>query len=79
MAASKGAVSSKVAVINPAFKWAVIINCVICIVTMATMVVAVFAPQTDLATRLFVTCEKVFTLTAGAFIGLLGGKASGPG
>jgi len=79
MVTAKGASSSKSVVVNPAFKWAVLINCVICIVTMTTMIVAVFAPQSELSTRLFTTCEKVFTLTAGAFIGLLGGKASGPG
>jgi hypothetical protein len=68
-----------VAVVNPTFKWAVIINCIICGLTLTIMLcLALFSTQDKLAEKLFFTCEKVFTLTAGAFIGLLGGKASGP-
>ena len=75
--ASKASVP--VAVVNPTFKWAVIINCIICASTLIIMLcLALFSSQDKLAEKLFFTCEKVFTLTAGAFIGLLGGKASGP-
>jgi hypothetical protein len=75
--ASKASVP--VAVVNPTFKWAVIINCIICPSTLIIMLgLALFSTQDKLAEKLFFTCEKVFTLTAGAFIGLLGGKASGP-
>jgi hypothetical protein len=79
VAPSKSRAQVPVAVVNPTFKWAVIINCVICTATLVIMVcLALFSSQDKLAEKLFFTCEKVFTLTAGAFIGLLGGKASGP-
>jgi hypothetical protein len=77
----KAAASSRaIVIVNPTFKWAVIINCVICISTLMIMLAVAITSQKEnkLAEQLFSTCEKVFTLTAGAFIGLLGGKASGP-
>ena len=66
--------------INPTFKWAVIVNCVLCVVTFVTMIVVFLLAQDDnkFAERLFITCEKVFVMTAGAFIGLLGGRAARP-
>ncbi len=72
--------SKPVVVINPAFKWAVIINIVICTTTLCTMILVVIlaSKENRLAEQLYSTCEKVFTLTTGAFIGLLGGKASSP-
>jgi hypothetical protein len=79
VATSKSQAPVPVTVVNPTFKWAVIINCIICAATLIIMVcLALFSSQDKLAEKLFFTCEKVFTLTAGAFIGLLGGKASGP-
>jgi hypothetical protein len=63
--------------INPTFKWAVIVNAALCVTTLIVMCAAAFlpAPSNVLAERLFTVCEKFFTLTAGAFVGLLGGRA----
>ena len=63
--------------INPTFKWAVIINAALCIVSLVVMCAAagLSGNSNVLAERLFGVCEKVFTLTAGAFVGLLGGRA----
>lgn len=71
--------TKKTVKINPTFKWAVIINCILCFVCLIIMLIAAFFGQgNELAKNLFTTCEKVFTLTAGAFIGLLGGRAAAP-
>jgi hypothetical protein len=66
---------------NPTFKALVIINCTLCFLTLAVMVWAAASsddPMSKGKERLFTACEHVFTLTAGAFIGLLGGKAASP-
>jgi hypothetical protein len=63
--------------INPTFKWAVIINSALCVSSLAVMCAAagLSSDSNVLAERLFGVREKVFTLTAGAFVGLLGGRA----
>jgi threonine/homoserine/homoserine lactone efflux protein len=74
------ATKKPVVINNPTFKWAVIINCIICALCLAIMVIltVVASEKNELALRLYGTCDKVFTLTAGAFLGLLGGKAASP-
>src|ERR1700739_4880529 len=67
--------------VNPLFKLLIIINlslCVICPVVMVTVGVAASDPITELQRQLYSACETVFKMTAGAFIGLLGGKAASP-
>ena len=66
--------------INPMFKLLLWINAALCVVTLAVMVWAANKPEpiSKTADRLFNACEHVFTLTAGAFIGLLGGRAAAP-
>jgi hypothetical protein len=57
-----------------------VINAALCVVTFGAMIwLATFSePLPKAADRLFNACEHVFTLTAGAFIGLLGGRAAAP-
>ena len=65
--------------INPMFKLLLWINAILCLVTLGVMVWGATLPEpTKAADRLFNACEHVFTLTAGAFIGLLGGRAASP-
>ncbi len=66
--------------INPMFKLLLWINATLCVVTLGVMVWAANKPEPvpKAAERLFNACEHVFTLTAGAFIGLLGGRAAAP-
>jgi hypothetical protein len=67
--------------INPMFKLLLWINAALCIVTLGVMVwIAGFSddPTPKARERLMNACEHVFTLTAGAFIGLLGGRAAAP-
>jgi hypothetical protein len=67
--------------INPMFKLLLWINAALCVVALGVMVwiASAFAdPAPKTADRLFNACEHVFTLTAGAFIGLLGGRAAAP-
>ena len=63
------------------FKLLLWINVVLCAITLFTMIgFASFIPD-ELGRHqqvLFNTCEKIFTLTAGTLIGLLGGKAGSP-
>lgn len=68
------------ATINTTFKWAVIVNAILCFLTLAVMCsAAVLGSDSNLLLeRLFSVCEKTFLLTAGAFVGLLGGRAAGP-
>ena len=66
--------------INPMFKLLLWINATMCVVTFGAMIwLTTFQePMPKTAERLFNACEHVFTLTAGAFIGLLGGRAAAP-
>jgi hypothetical protein len=66
--------------INPMFKLLLWINAALCVVTLGVMVWAANQPEAapKAAERLFNACENVFTLTAGAFTGLLGGRAADP-
>lgn len=71
----------KLLAINPTFKLLVWINLVLCAATFALMIALSFwgaNPLSKPQEQLFSTAEKVFTLTAGAFIGLLGGRAAAP-
>jgi hypothetical protein len=66
--------------INPMFKLLLWINAALCVVTLGVMIwiAGQAEPLPKAADRLFNACEHVFTLTAGAFIGLLGGRAAAP-
>jgi hypothetical protein len=67
--------------INPMFKLLLWINAALCIVTLGVMVwISAIGeePMPKARERLMNACEHVFTLTAGAFIGLLGGRAAAP-
>jgi uncharacterized membrane protein YfcA len=67
--------------INPMFKLLLWINGALCIITLGIMVwIASYVeePIPKARERLMNACEHVFTLTAGAFIGLLGGRAAAP-
>jgi hypothetical protein len=66
---------------NPVFNWLIIINSLLCLTTLIVMIWAASDPADPMPKgkeRLFNACEHVFTLTAGAFIGLLGGRAATP-
>jgi hypothetical protein len=68
-------------VINPLFKLLIWVNSVLCVLTFVGMVaMALFAPKdpTPAQVQLSTACETVFKMTAGAFIGLLGGRAAAP-
>jgi hypothetical protein len=66
--------------IHPMFKLLLVINSVLCVVTLLVMIylgtIITDEKTPILQERLFNACEKIFTLTAGAFIGLLGGRAA---
>ena len=68
--------------VNPMFKLLLGINAALCVGTLGVMIwiAAAFAeePMPKARERLMNACEHVFTLTAGAFIGLLGGRAAAP-
>jgi hypothetical protein len=66
--------------VNPMFKLLPWINAALCVVTLGVMLwLSTFPdPMSKAPERLFNACEHVFTLTAGAFIGLLGGRAAAP-
>ncbi len=67
--------------INPMFKLLIIINltlCGFCLIVMVTVGLTATREPTELQRQLYGACETVFKMTAGAFIGLLGGKASQP-
>jgi len=74
------AASSGTITVNPMFKLLLGINAALCVVSLRVMVwTANFEePMPKARERLFNACEHVFTLTAGAFIGLLGGRAAAP-
>jgi hypothetical protein len=70
-------------VVNPLFKLLVAINIGLCLMTFAVMVaIWIWGSNENPAPRaqenLYNTCETVFKMTAGAFIGLLGGRAAAP-
>ena len=70
-----------VVTINPLFKLLIWINAGLCLVSFMGMVVlALFArePMTRAQETLSTACETVFKMTAGAFIGLPGGRAAAP-
>ena len=63
------------------FKLLLWINAAMCIVTLGVMIWIAGSgddPMPKARERLMNACEHVFTLTAGAFIGLLGGRAAAP-
>ncbi len=67
--------------INPMFKLLLWINGALCAVTLGVMIWIAASPDDPLPKareRVLNACEHVFTLTAGAFIGLLGGRAAAP-
>ncbi len=67
--------------INPLFKLLIWVNSLLCLLTFIGMVVMAFtAPKdpTPAQVQLSTACETVFKMTAGAFIGLLGGRAAAP-
>jgi hypothetical protein len=67
--------------INPMFKLLLWINGALCVITLGVMVwiaASTEEPMAKARERLMNTCEHVFTLTAGAFVGLLGGRAAAP-
>jgi hypothetical protein len=77
---AKAPPSANTITVNPMFKLLLWINSVLCVVSLGVMVWAANQPEpvSKAAERLFNACEHVFTLTAGAFIGLLGGRAAAP-
>jgi hypothetical protein len=75
------AIAKPVITINPYFKLLICINCALCVITLIGMILlAFFAPEpmTKAQEQLAGACEAVFKMTAGAFIGLLGGRAAAP-
>lgn len=75
------ATAKPIAVSNPYFKLLLGINAFMWLATGGVMVYAAFwgpDPLTKTQEQLFGTCEKVFFMTSGAFIGLLGGRAATP-
>lgn len=73
--------SKPTVVINPLFKLLIWVNSALCVLTFVGMVaMAFFAPKdpTPAQVQLSTACETVFKMTAGAFIGLLGGRAAAP-
>jgi hypothetical protein len=70
-----------IAISNPYFKLLLGINAVMWVVTSVVMVCAAFLgpdPLTKTQEQLYGAFEKVFFMTSGAFIGLLGGRAATP-
>jgi hypothetical protein len=67
--------------INPMFKLLLWINTALCVGTLTVMITIAFSghePMPKAMERLLNVCEHVFTLTSGAFVGLLGGRVSSP-
>lgn len=71
---------NKEVTINAMFKLMLWINGAMCAVTLGVVWLAATSdePLPKARERLMNACEHVFTLTAGAFIGLLGGRAAAP-
>ncbi len=73
--------ASKAVSINPMFKLLLWINSALCAVTLGVMIWIAGStddPMPKARERLLNASEHIFTLTAGAFIGLLGGRAAAP-
>jgi hypothetical protein len=71
----------KVVVSTTYFKLLLWINVALCVATLLTMIGLASFVAEELNRHqqmLFNTCKKIFTLTAGTLIGLLGGKAGSP-
>ena len=68
--------------IHPMFKLLLWINTALCLATFAVMIAIAFSSQEEPMPkgieRLLNVSEHVFTLTSGAFVGLLGGRAASP-
>jgi len=65
--------------INPAYKLLVWVNILLCGGTLFIMLIVCNSPpDSPYVKKLFDTCETIFKMTSGAFIGLLGGRASIP-
>jgi hypothetical protein len=67
--------------INPLFKLLLIVNSALCVASGAVMIVMAITvpdPMTKAQDRLLNDFGHVFTVTTGAFIGLLGGRAGAP-
>jgi hypothetical protein len=67
--------------VNPMFKLLLWINGALCAVTLGVMIWIAGSPDDPMPKareRLLNACEHVFTLPAGAFIRLLGGRAAAP-
>lgn len=67
--------------INPLFKLLIWVNAALCLLTFIGMVVMAFVTSekpTPAQMQLATACETVFKMPAGAFIGLLGGRAAAP-
>ena len=70
-----------IALSSPYFKLLLGIVSIMWLATGGVMVYAAFwgpDPLTNAQERLFGACEKVFYMTSGAFIGLLGGRVGMP-
>jgi len=70
-----------IAVSNPYYKLLLLINSAMWLTTCGVMVYAAFwgpDPLTKTQEQLFGAFEKVFFMTSGVFIGLLGGRAATP-
>lgn len=68
----------RTAVINPAFKLGFIANCVICLASFFGAICVSYLPPGKHDEELFFVFKHLLMVGGGAFIGLLGGKASGP-
>jgi hypothetical protein len=66
--------------VNPLFKLLILINLSLCAICLSVMVVLGLTSKepTELQRQLYSACETVFKMTAGAFIGLLAGRAAAP-
>lgn len=71
----------KLAVSNPYFKLLLWIIVALCASTLLTMIGLAFygSDENRFQQMLMTTCEKIFTVAAGALVGLLGGKAGSGG
>jgi hypothetical protein len=65
----------------PLFKIGIWINRALCLGTFSVMIAVAFSghdPMPKAMERLAIVCEHVFTLTSGAFVGLLAGRGAVP-
>ncbi len=76
--ASAQATPALTVAVSPLFKLLILVNALLCLVSFAGLLLAAFAshePMTKGQEQLSAACDTVFKMTAGAFIGLLGGRA----